>query len=260
MILGAVLAVGTLVPISLATSNGVEGYRTFLQNSKKHTSTPLTNYMGWRTVVTYKEKEAGRFLRTDRLEDPWKDWKDARLRTFHHRKWFYIAGILGFLALLYHAVRGMTAWEATALSSMMIAVVPELTCYYYSFLIVMALLWHTRKEVGLALLAVTAATGFIDWAPTQFLPRVFPLNYLQMPTWLDEQYTWMSVATLLGIGYILYHFGFVPKSEPVPATVTGDGEVGAPVRRKPRNPRQPRSKAAGSGTKAVSSRRKDKER
>ncbi|MEO5769592.1 MAG: discoidin domain-containing protein, partial [Polyangia bacterium] len=211
VILGAALAVATLVPVSLVTSNGVEGYRTFLQNSKKHTSTPLTNYMGWRTVVTYKEKEAGRFLRTDRLEDPWKDWKDARLRTFHHRKWSYIAGILGFLALLYRAVRGMTAWEATALSSMMIAVVPELTCYYYSFLIVMALLWHTRREVGLALMAVTAATGFIDWAPTQFLPRVFPFSYLQMPTWLDEQYTWMSVATLLGIGYILYEYGFVPK-------------------------------------------------
>ena len=216
--------------------------------------------MGWRTVVTYKEKEAGRFLRTDRLEDPWKDWKDARLRTFHHRKWFYIAGILGFLVLLYRAVRGMTAWEATALSSLMIAVVPELTCYYYSFLIVMALLWHTRKEVGLALLAVTAATGFIDWAPTQFLPRVFPFSYLQMPTWLDEQYTWMSVATLLGIGYILYEFGFVPKWEPVavPAAAPAGSEGEAPVRRKsPKRSRGSKSSTtAGTGTKAPSDRRK----
>ncbi|MEO8212105.1 MAG: discoidin domain-containing protein [Myxococcales bacterium] len=252
VILGAALAVATLVPVSLVTSNGVEGYRTFVQNSKKHTSTPLTNYMGWRTVVTYKEKEAGRFLRTDRLEDPWKDWKDARLRTFHHRKWAYIAGILGFLVLLYRAVRGMTAWEATALSSMMIAVVPELTCYYYSFLIVMALLWHTRREVGLALMAVTAATGFIDWAPTQFLPRVFPFSYLQMPTWLDEQYTWMSVATLLGIGYILYEYGFVPKSEPVAVAAPAGGEDDAPVRRKSRKS----SKKAETGTKAPSPRRK----
>lgn len=219
VILGAALAVGTLVPISLVTSNGVEGYRTFLQNSKKHTSTPLTNYMGWRTWVTYKEQEAGRFLRTDRLEDPWKDWKDARLRTFHHRKWLYIAGILGFAALLYHAVRGLSAWEATALSTIMIAVVPELTCYYYSFLIVTALLWQKRKEVGLALLAVTAATGFIDWAPTQFLPKVFPWVYIQMPTWLDEQYTWMSVATLLGIIYILYEFGFVRRGEQTPTAI-----------------------------------------
>jgi hypothetical protein len=216
VILGGLLAAGTLVPLSLATSNGFQAYRMFVQNSKKHTSTPLTNYMGWRTVVTYKEREAGRFLRTDRLEDPWKDWKDARLRTFHQRKWVYLLGVLGFAALLYRAVRGLSAWEATALGSIMIAVVPELTCYYYSFLIVLALLYARRKEVGLALLGVTAATGFIDWAPTQFLPKRFPWIYLQMPTWLDEQYTWMSVMTLLGIGFILYRFAFASRTEPSP--------------------------------------------
>jgi hypothetical protein len=224
VILGGALAVGTLVPISLVTSSGVDGYRMFLQNSKKHTSTPLTNYMGWRTVVTYKEKEAGRYLRTDRLEDPWKDWKDARLRTFHHRKWFYIVGVLAFAALLYRAVRGLAPWEATALASVMIAVVPELTCYYYSFLIVVALLWEKRKEVGLALLAITAATGFIDWAPTQFLPRKFPW---MMPTWLDEQYTWMSIVTLLGFGYILYEFGFVSRKEPALELATASGPATA---------------------------------
>jgi hypothetical protein len=237
VIAGGVLAVVTLVPVSLVTSNGVEGYRTFVQNSKKHTSTPLTNYMGWRTVVTYKEKEAGRFLKTDRLEDPWKDWKDARLRTFYHRKWFYILGVLAFAALLYRATRGMQPWEAAALASIMIAVVPELTCYYYSFLIVPALLWQKRKEVGMALLAVTAATGFIDWAPTQFLPDGFPWTRLRvMPTWLDEQYTWMSIATLIGIGYILYEFGYVtPAPEVAEADVVREPIAASPSpgRRKP---------------------------
>jgi hypothetical protein len=157
VVLGGALAVATLVPLSFVTSNGLESYRGFLKNSEKHTATALTNYMGWRTVVGYKEVEAGRYLKSDRLEDPWKDWKDARLRTFRHRKWLYVLGVFAFVALLYRAVRGFAAWEAAALSAMMIAVVPELTCYYYSFLIVMALLWVKRKEVGLALLAVTAA-------------------------------------------------------------------------------------------------------
>jgi hypothetical protein len=209
LVLGGALAVVTLVPISLVTSNGVAGYKAFLKNSEKHTSTPLTNYMGWRTVITYKEQESGRFLKTDRLEDPWKDWKDARLRTFHQRKVAYTIGVLAFVVFLFFAVRGFAAWEAAALSSLMIAVVPELTCYYYSFLIVLALLYEKKKEVGIVLLGVTAATVFIDWAPTQFLPRGFPWSYLQMPTWLDEQYTYMSVVTLLGIGYMLYEFGIV---------------------------------------------------
>ena len=75
-------------------------------------------------------------------------------------------------------------------------------------------MWEKRKEVGLTLLAVTAATGFIDMAPTQYLPTKFPWTHLRfMPTWLDEQYTLMSVATLLGIAYILYEFGFVARTE-----------------------------------------------
>jgi hypothetical protein len=28
-----------------------------------------------------------------------------------------------------------------------------------------------------------------------------------MPTWLDEQYTWMSIATLAGFVWILWQFG-----------------------------------------------------
>jgi hypothetical protein len=61
------------------------------------------------------------------------------------------------------------------------------------------------------LLAVTAATSFIDWAPTRFLPRRPPWDHLQMPTWIDEQYMWMSVVTLLGFAVILYEVGRAPR-------------------------------------------------
>jgi hypothetical protein len=202
VLLGGALAVGTLVPISLAASGGVGGYRAFIRNSQKHTATALTNNMGWRTVVAYKEAEAGRRLFDNRLEDPWKAWKEARLRTFHRRLWLYLTGVLGFLALLHRAVKGLAAWEATALGALLIAVVPELTSYYYSFLIVLALLWESRRVAGLALLAATAATGFIAWAPIA-----------GMPTWLDEQHTLMSAATLLGIACILYDLCKQPEKQ-----------------------------------------------
>ena len=211
VVMGAALAVATLVPISLATSGGAGGYRAFVDNSRKHLATPLTNYMGWRTVVTYREAEAGRHLHSDRLADPWADWKAARLRTFQDRRWLYAAGVAVFAALLWQAVRGREAWEATALGSLMIAVVPELTGYFYSFLIVPALLWTRRRAAGLALLAVAAVTSFIDWAPTRFLPPRWPWTRLQMPTWLDEQYTCMSVVTLAGFCWILYELGFARR-------------------------------------------------
>ena len=61
------------------------------------------------------------------------------------------------------------------------------------------------------LLAVTASTSFIDWAPTRFLPETGIWRWLKMPTWLDEQYMWMAVMTLIGFAWILYRFGFVAE-------------------------------------------------
>jgi hypothetical protein len=211
IVAGAALGVAVLVPISLVKSGGIQGYVHFKQNSAKHTSTPLTNYMGLRTMIAFAPSEAGRFLKNDRMEDPWGPWKLARLRTFRERVVLFAVAALGFLALLWFAVRGVEPWVACALSATMIAVGVELTCYYYSFLIVVALLYDKRKEAGAALLAVTAATSFIDWAPTRFLPETGIWRWLKMPTWLDEQYMYMGAVTLIAFAWILYRFGFVAQ-------------------------------------------------
>ena len=58
---------------------------------------------------------------------------------------------------------------------------------------------------------MTASTSFIDWAPTRFLPETGVWRWVKMPTWLDEQYMWMAVITLIGFAWILYRFGFVPE-------------------------------------------------
>ncbi len=211
LILGAALGVAVLVPLSLVETGGIQAYVHFKQNSEKHTSTPLTNYMGLRTVIAYAPSEAGKFLRNDRMEDPWGAWKLAKLRTFRERKVLFVVVAAGFLTLLWFAVRNTEPWVACALSATMIAVGVELTCYYYSFLIVVALLYEKRKEAGAMLLAVTASTSFIDWAPTRFLPDAGIFRWLKMPTWLDEQYMYMGVVTLLGFVWILYRWGFVPE-------------------------------------------------
>jgi len=211
LIAGAALGVAVLVPISLVKTGGIQAYVHFKQNSEKHTSTPLTNYMGLRTVIAYAPSEAGRFMKNDRMDDPWGPWKLAKLRTFRERKVLFAIAALGFATLLWFAVRGAEPWVACALSATLIAVGVELTCYYYSFLIVVALLYDKRKEAGAMLLAVTASTSFIDWAPTRFLPETGIWRWLKMPTWLDEQYMWMAVMTLIGFAWILYRFGFVAE-------------------------------------------------
>ncbi|HEX3696001.1 MAG TPA: hypothetical protein VH374_11485 [Polyangia bacterium] len=214
---GAALAVALLVPISLFTSGGIHGYRRFIQNSEKHQATPLTNYMGLRTIVAYAPSEAGHFLKNDKADDAWGVWKQAKLRTFHARFPIYLVLAIGFLVLVWFAVRGVDPWLAAALSAMTISIGPsELTCYYYSFLVAAALVYYARPEAAAILAAVTSATSFIDWAPTRYLPNAMPWANLKMPTWLDEQYMWMSVVTLLGFAWILYRIGF-PQLAVAPA-------------------------------------------
>jgi hypothetical protein len=71
----------------------------------------------------------------------------------------------------------------------------ELTCYYYSFLIVVALLCVKSERLAQWLLVLTAFTQFVAWAPLS-----------GMPTWLDEQYTLMSVGTILTFIAIAWQF------------------------------------------------------
>jgi hypothetical protein len=192
---GAALAVAVLFPISLVTSSGIDGWIGFRRNSEKHLATPLTNYMGLRTVVIYKPSEAGKVLRSDKLEDPWGAWKQAKLRTFHDRRAIFVLVAAAFVVLLGFALRDAEPWVACSMGAMMIAVGVELTCYYYAFLFAVALLYEKRQEAGAALLAITAITGFIDWAP---IPS--------MPGWLDERYMWMSIFTLIGFGWVMFRF------------------------------------------------------
>lgn len=193
---GAALAVALLVPLSFATSGGPQSYVQFVQNTMKHKETPLTNYMGLRTVVAYRPKEVGRLLRDLKQTDPWKVWKEARIRAFTKLKPLYAMAVIAYLVLLGYAVRRrVEPWVAAALGATCIAVGVELTCYYYAFIIAVAVLWHEREEAGELMLMLTAFTQFAAWAP---LPR--------MATWIDEQYTLMSVGTVVAFCLILWNF------------------------------------------------------
>jgi hypothetical protein len=196
---GAALAVAFLVPASLYVGGGVDAYRRFAQNTAKHKETPLTNYMGLRTVVAYRPSEAGHMLRNDSYTDPWIKWKQARLRGFSDARPIYYLISLAFLGLLFLAIKERPPWQAAALGVMFIPFGVELTCYYYAFIIAVALLHAEDERVGRLLLLLTTFTGVVDWAPAG------------MPTWLDEKYTLMSVGTLVVFILIAWDFGPLPR-------------------------------------------------
>lgn len=193
---GAALATALLLPASLVATGGIETYRAFAANTPKHQATPLTNHMGLRTVLAYRPAEVGRLIPSSG-DDPWLRWKEARLAAWRQAR--PLAALLGLAALALlgrAALRQPEPWIAVALGALWIPFAVELTSYYYAFLIVPALLWSERRAVGIALLALSAFSQLVSFGPL-----------FGLPSWRDEQYTLISLASLLVFGGVLVAFG-----------------------------------------------------
>jgi hypothetical protein len=181
---GCLAALLFLVPAStLVTSGGLSlsSWRAFAVNSKKHVRTPLTNYMGLRTVLTWSPSTRAARLKDQAALDPFGAWKAAKLRLFDQRWPVFALLLLAFVVLLGRAFsRDTEPWVAAVLGCGLIPVATELTCYYYSILLVYGLLWLEQRLVGVGLAALSLTTAIsvgILW-------------------WDDECYALMSLLVL----------------------------------------------------------------
>jgi hypothetical protein len=185
VIIGAVLGLAVLVPASLPSADGVGAYKEFLDNSMKHKETPLTNHMGLPAMVAWGPRLIARHTKDSRLTDPFKVWKEKRLSTLKDRKLLHYALLAAFLALILFCAWRMEDWESTAISTIMIIGIFDLTCYYYNFIILLAPVAMRRARYIGAMLVMAIVSQIIQL-------RV---------GWYDEQYLW---ETLLVLGTLLY--------------------------------------------------------
>lgn len=206
-------AVGTalLVGLSFAFVGGPSTWARFAQNTAKHAATPLTNHMGLRTILSYRPTTIGRVLKDDTLIDAWATWKSTRLESWQSFKPLWVLLFAGAMALVYFALRhsGQDPWLGLALGVGFIPFGVELTNYYYCFLMGLAVAHVKRREVGLFLSALAAATLFVEFHP---LPG--------MSVWLDEQYVTMSVVSVLAVVACWFAFtkwGQEAVADPEPA-------------------------------------------
>jgi len=200
-IAGGVLGLLVLIGASVAV-NGVDAHPQFLTNTLKHSETPLTNHMGLPTILSYKPSKVGRFTKDSSLEDPWKKWKQARQETKHDRRWLHGLLLLSMFVLLALAGRRLAPWAVLASSSILIIGFFELTCYYYSFIILMAPLAIERMRYTVALISMVIVGVILQF----FIG------------WYDEQYIWETVAVLLALIYILVDVVKDPLPESSPAS------------------------------------------
>jgi len=200
-IAGGVLGLLVLCSASVAI-NGVAAHPEFLHNTLKHSDTPLTNHMGLPTILSYRPSLVGRFTKDSSLDDPWAKWKQGRKETKHDRRWLHGLILLGMFILLALAGRRLAAWAVLAASTILIIGFFELTCYYYSFVVLMAPLAIERLRYSVALILMVMA-GLI----LQFFIG-----------WYDEQYIWETVAVLLALTYVLVDLVRYPLPDSSPAT------------------------------------------
>lgn len=180
-----------------ADGSGVAMWKRFAANTVKHASTPLTNLMGLRTVLTWRPSTVGAQMTDRLLIDAWKPWKDMKLELWRQMKPVFVLLVLGAVALLYFALRhsGPKLYLGACLGVGMIVLGAELTNYYYCFLLCMAALYSEKREVGLLMAGLSAVTLFINFGWLTFQSHD-----------LDQQYTAMSFASVLAVPLVWWSF------------------------------------------------------
>lgn len=202
ILLGAALATAILVPASfLVGRGGPEIIRDFTHNTLKHSDTPLTNHMGLRTMMSWRVRfglgegddllervKAGitfdnaKHLKDQRLDDPFRTWKERRLANYRQVLPLFLLINLALLWGIWRVTRDEPAWVAAALSGVvLIGTATELTCYYYAFMIPGAFLMEKKKDYGLWLVLLGIGTHAIT----------------RLSIWDDDKYVLMSLASVL---------------------------------------------------------------
>ena len=161
---GAALAAALLLPPALLVAG--DGGRAFVDNTRKHADTPLTNHMGLPALLAYRPDGTVRALSAQREHHRrtlWPRFMDAR-----------------------RAAARQELWRSAALSLCLVPALLALTCYYYAFAVALAVLAERRPAVGAALLVWCASSLALALG---LEPRVG----------MDEAYVAQSALAVLGM-------------------------------------------------------------
>jgi hypothetical protein len=188
-IAGCLLALGTLVPVSLAVC-GTDSYSAFYDHTLKTLqNTPLTNQMGLESMLVHTWEGRMRFGQDDNLSDPFEGWMKGRLERFRERKPIFLAIVFSVFAWQVWALhRTRFLWMALVLSVPMVMCLINVTCYYFSFFALGAVLVVARPQFGAPFLVASAISKTLQWPPAGF--------YWVDDRWVAESYLFFLLSLM----------------------------------------------------------------
>ena len=145
------------MPFSILGSNG-GSHGDFVRNAAKHADTPLSNYMGLRTMFSWDAELRERLLAGTDPDDQLRVWKQQRDITFGERRVWYLLGaaaLIGLTGLL--SLRSSETWLITLAGVVPMFCLFELTNYFYAIMALFAV-WAYRDPRHAAVL-LTLALG-----------------------------------------------------------------------------------------------------
>jgi hypothetical protein len=161
---GFALAVVALVPAASATNGGWGVWPAFVANSAKHASTPAVNNVGLPSLISYDhDRRVGRLAAHGLEDDAFRIWRENRARVFSERRPLFLVAVAVLIAVLAFAVRRQPDWIAAILGVSLMPLVADLACYYYALFLVFGFLALDHRGVGVALVALAAATWFVSF-------------------------------------------------------------------------------------------------
>jgi hypothetical protein len=156
--LGCVAALALALPLSAAGTTGLGSWRDFAHNSRVYLEHPLTNFMGWRTALSFDPSTSARVLRLPSGEDAYREWGQAVRANFERREPLYWAGLAAFVLLLGAAASRASDWVAAILGAGLVVMSVEVASYYYALLLLYGFLSERHPLVGAGLLGLSALT------------------------------------------------------------------------------------------------------
>lgn len=187
---GAALAVGVLVPSSIAAT-GPSAFGDFYRHTTMHAGTPITNHMSLKTLFAASD-QARLEVQRNKPGDSWTEARRLRLAQLEPAYWAAASVLVIAFVLVVGKLR--TPWLAMSIGVTLIVSLSDPSCYYYSVFLAAVPLCRARRSLEMAFLGL-GGVGQLLASQTR---------------WMDDRFLALAALYVAFCVLLLFLFGRPP--------------------------------------------------